>query len=115
MPDDHYSITRVPRPDAATAHFRLSGTLDIGARRALRAALSDAVGEAGVTAIVVDLGDVTFLDSEALAGLIEGCNEARRAGLRFALEGARGLVRRVLEVTGTIALFGPAGTASSSH
>jgi len=113
VPDDHYSIIREPRPDAATAaYFRLSGTLDIGARRALRSAFSDVVGEAGVSAIVVDLADVTFLDSEALAGLIEGCNEARQAGLRFIVEGAQGLVHRVLVVTGTLALFGPAGAES---
>ena len=106
MPDDYYSITRDPgvRPDG-TVHVRLAGTLDIGARPDLHGALAAVAGEPGVTAVRVDLSGVTFLDSEALAGLIQGFEEARRAGLDFAVAGAQGLVHRVLAVTGTLALF----------
>ena len=106
MPDDYYSITREPgvRPDG-TVDVRLNGTLDIGARPGLHGALAAVAGEPGVTAVRVDLSEVTFLDSEALAGLIQGFTEARRAGLDFAVVGAQGLVHRVLVVTGTLALF----------
>jgi anti-anti-sigma factor len=106
VPDDYYSISRepAPRPDG-TAHFRLSGTLDIGARLDLRQALTEVLEDPAVRGVSVDLADVTFLDSEALAGLIEGCTEARRAGRRFTASGARGLVHRVLVVTGTLELF----------
>jgi anti-sigma B factor antagonist len=115
VPDDYYSITPLPRPDLdGTAFFRLTGSLDIGARHDLREAFSRAAAEPGVTGIVVDLADVTFLDSEALAGLIEGFTEARRAGLRFAVEGARGLVHRVLVVTGTLAFFTDAQPGAAS-
>jgi anti-sigma B factor antagonist len=104
--DDYYSITREPGVGAdGTSYFRVSGTLDIGARLDLREAFTDVVGQAGVTAIEVNLADVTFLDSEALAGLIEGFAAARQAGLRFAAVGAQGLVHRVLAVTGTLAFF----------
>jgi anti-sigma B factor antagonist len=62
-----------------------------------------------VSRIEVDLSQVTFLDSEALAGLIQGYDAARRAGRDFAAVGAQGLVHRVLVVTGTLGLF--TGTA----
>ena len=105
MPEDYYSITREALRRDGTAYVRLGGTLDIGARLDLCETFAEAREEPGVTAIVADLADVTFLDSEALAGLIEGFNEARRAGLRFQAVGARGLVHRVLAVTGTLAFF----------
>jgi anti-sigma B factor antagonist len=109
VPDDYYSISRErPLGPDGTAYFRLSGTFDIGARQDLRDALGEATDDQAVRAIEVNLADVTFLDSEALAGLIEACTGARRAGLRFAAVGAQGLVHRVLVVTGTLTLFGGA-------
>ena len=53
----------------------------------------------------MDLSEVTFLDSEALAGLITGFTAAREAGCRFTAGGAQGLTQRVLTVTGTLAFF----------
>jgi anti-anti-sigma factor len=82
------------------ALLQLSGELDLDARDDLRAAIVQSVSAgSGVT---VDLSDATFLDSEALSALIDGYHAARLAGLPFRLTGARGHVRRVLEVTGVL-------------
>lgn len=105
---DYYAITRetsTPRDGAgAVAHLRLSGSLDIGAREDLTEAIGDAVGEE-CAEIVVDLADVTFLDSEALAGLIVGCTNARRRGVGFRVSRVHGIVHRVLTVTGTLPIL----------
>lgn len=103
MRDRYYRIDVLgPRDGLAT--IRLGGSLDIGAREDLR----DAIGGIAATTVLVDLGAVRFLDSEALAGLIEGFLKARESGVDIRAVNARGIVLRVLEVTGTLELFGPA-------
>jgi anti-anti-sigma factor len=102
--EQYYSIdTFVPSGGIGT--LRLGGSLDIGARQNLRAAIIDAGAAGGVETVLVDLGGVTFVDSEALAGLIEGFLEARATGVGVRAVNANGIVRRVLDVTGTLQLF----------
>ena len=86
-----------------TALLRLSGELDINTRDDLREALVAAVGTGDV---VIDLDEVTFIDSEALGALIEGYNAARANGTGFRLINAHGLVDRVLSVSGVLDIFG---------
>jgi anti-sigma B factor antagonist len=97
----YFSITRKQTSGRRPlALLELSGELDIAARDDLRAAIVQAV-EAG-SGVTIDLGDTTFLDSEALSALIDGYHAAHAAGVPFKLTGARGPVRRVLEVTGVL-------------
>jgi anti-anti-sigma factor len=56
--------------------------------------------------VVVDLDRTTFIDSHCVAMLVTGFHEARDAGRGFALVRARGVVRRVLEVSGLAMLLG---------
>ena len=91
---DSYQIEQVLRP---------GGELDINARDDLRAMIFDALAAAG--RVVVDLGDVTFIDSEALGALIDGYNAAASTGAVFRVINARGAVARVLNVSGAQELF----------
>ena len=83
-----------------TAVVRLAGELDLDARDELCQVIQQAVGDRRSRAVTVDLGEVTFLDSEALGVLIEGWNTAQRASKIFQVVTARGIVRRVLDVAG---------------
>ncbi|MEU4238704.1 STAS domain-containing protein [Actinoplanes sp. NPDC026619] len=100
---DSYKIGQERAADGAGALLHISGELDITARddlhESIRAALD--VGD-----VVIDLGDVTFLDSEALGSLIDGYNEARRRSAGYQVVNAQGLVARVLQVSGAQDLFG---------
>ena len=96
--DDAYAIT-------TELAVRLSGELDINARDELTALLLDAAA-GPVRSIVVDLADTEFMDSEAVAALVDGYTAAREAGKSFRLAGAQGLVGRVLEVAGLLRLAG---------
>jgi anti-sigma B factor antagonist len=87
------------------AVVRLAGDFDINARDEMRAALLDAVRAAGPTEVVVDFDEAAFLDSEAMGALIEGLNAGREVGVPLRIVNARGLVHRVLDVSGVLALF----------
>jgi anti-sigma B factor antagonist len=54
------------------------------------------------TSMIVDLSDVTFLDSSGLRALIDADITAMRFGGRVVIVGARGIVRRCLEVSGVL-------------
>ena len=82
---------------------RLGGELDLYNAAQVRAALVDACAQAPER-IVVDLGEVEFLDSTALSVLIE--TRARmnnRGGLMLAAPGLE--TRRALQISGLDQLF----------
>ena len=87
------------------AVIRLAGDFDINARDEMRAALLDAVETAGPAEVVIDFAEAAFLDSEAMGALIEGLNAGNQAGVPLRIVNARGLVHRVLDVSGVLALF----------
>jgi anti-anti-sigma factor len=95
----HYQIVR------ETAVVRLAGDFDINARDEMRAALLDAVQAAGPGEVVIDFDRAAFLDSEAMGALIEGLNAGREAGVPLRIVNAHGIVRRVLDISGMLALF----------
>jgi anti-anti-sigma factor len=86
------------------AVVRLSGDFDINARDEMRTALLEAVRSAPAE-VVIDFDAAVFLDSEAMGALIEGLNAGREAGVPLRIVNAHGLVHRVLDVSGVLALF----------
>ncbi len=102
---DSYQIGQERAADGTAVLLRLTGELDINARDELRDAIQAALDDDAAD-IVIDLGGVTFLDSEALGGLIDGYNAAQARTVGFRVVNARGLVDRVLSVSGALDLFG---------
>lgn len=78
----------------------LSGELDVAVAADLREQLDRLIGRAPAPAIVLDLADVTFLDSVILGVLISAVHRARDAGGDLELCGVRPSVRRVFTITG---------------
>ena len=76
----------------------LTGELDLYNAPALREALLDAAGRAP-RRLVVDLSDVTFVDSTALGALVQA-RSALADGSDFALAAPGLEARRALEVSG---------------
>jgi len=99
---DSYEIGAERAADGAATILRVSGELDINARDDLREALLMALADGDV---VVDLHDVSFLDSEALGALIDGFNVSRERGAGFRVLNSHGVVDRVLTVSGAKDLF----------
>jgi anti-sigma B factor antagonist len=90
-------VTGVDSRDGAVV-VSLTGELDLYNAEEVRSALLEAcAGEPEV--LVVDLGEVTFIDSTALGMLIEARSRmADRKGFRLAAPGIE--TRRALEVSG---------------
>ena len=75
---------------------RLRGELDVLNASRLR----DALIEVGHSRVVVDLSDVSFIDSSGMASLLGARQAITDAGNQFVVRGATGIVRRVIELTG---------------
>lgn len=84
----------------------LSGEFDITAREELAEVLRARVADAGAAGVTVDLDATTFLDSEAMAALIEGYNAARAAGKPFGIVNPHGVIERSLHIAGLFDLPG---------
>ena len=92
-----HPVREIVEQDAAVI-VRLAGELDLYNADVVRAALSDATGREPER-VVVDLGEVAFLDSTALGVLIEARGKlANRRGFLLAAPGLE--ARRALEVSG---------------
>jgi anti-sigma B factor antagonist len=91
------------RPDERTAVISIAGELDLATAPQLKWRLVDAL-EAGLSAIVVDLGDVTFMDSTAL-GVLVGVRRGLDVGARLAIVCTHPGVLNIFQVAGLDGAF----------
>ncbi|HXF71237.1 MAG TPA: STAS domain-containing protein [Actinomycetota bacterium] len=92
------------RDEAGWTILRAAGEVDLYTAPRLRERLLGAI-EGGATRVVVDLVDVSFMDSSGLGVLIGGLRRLRERGGELALVCGEGAVRRVLAITGLDQLF----------
>jgi anti-anti-sigma factor len=85
----------------------LEGELDMAATVAVREAVDDS---AGATGVVLDVAEVTFVDSSMLKELLRAGAELSRYDTRLVLAGVPPAVRRLLDLTRTAQLFTEART-----
>lgn len=103
-PELRVTLDSAPTSADSGPVLKVSGEVDIQTSPILDEHLKRAQAE-GVSSIVVDLGEVTFLDSTGLSVLIAGLKRCQSAGGNMRLVAPRPNVRRVLEVTGLLDAF----------
>ena len=81
-----------------------AGELDVNTAPELREQLARLVNE-GARQIVVELSDVSFVDSTALSVLVSALKRLRQADGDLQLASPTPSVRRVFEITGLTRLF----------
>jgi anti-sigma B factor antagonist len=91
--------TRVEEHDGV-AVMALSGELDKATVPILRENLAPLEGN-GVSTIVLDLRDLTFIDSSGLLAFLEARRRAMSNGHRLVMSGASSAAQRLFELTGT--------------
>jgi anti-sigma B factor antagonist len=101
MDKQEFAVERSDGADRTTVTVR--GDVDLGTVDALGQALEQATREGGQ--VVIDMTDVTFLDSTGVRVLVEAYRSAQRHGGVLYVHGARHWVARVLEVTGVARLL----------
>jgi anti-anti-sigma factor len=90
-------------PSAGTCTLFLSGEADLAV--ADRIVEVGTAGLEGTMLLVIDLADLTFLDSAALGALVELHDRAEAAHKRLVLSRTPGLVQQLLAVTGQGEMF----------
>lgn len=78
----------VEQHDSAVSVVHLGGRLDITSAAEAKRLFAETV-EGGISRLVVDLADITFIDSSGLSALVSGLRTSRQAGgdLRIAAAG----------------------------
>lgn len=89
----------------------VEGDLDLAARSALVGHVDLLLDDSAVTGIVVDVAAVEFIDSSCIGALV-GCKlNAEKRGRTLHVQGARGQVDEVFDMTGvTTILTRPVGS-----
>ena len=85
--------------DSGRCVVRVSGAIDVQSRGALLSAGRAAL-ETDAPTLVLDLGEVTFLDSTGIGALVELSHDAEDAEVGFALRDPSVRVIRILQMTG---------------
>lgn len=100
MPDDWSAFELAEEPLGATGiYLTVAGELDIATAPDLRDRLMAAI-KRGVTGVVVDLREVTFMDSVAMAAILHARTQLGGRG-RFAIVlGADSYTQLVFEIAG---------------
>ena len=93
------SLTVANGPDGVIV---VHGDIDVAGGPILEAAILDREGNGPV---VIDLGDVFFIDSSGLRSLLGASRRARTGGTTVVLRNVGSEVMRLLEITGTTEHF----------
>lgn len=89
------------RREIGTWRVRGRGELDVATASRLEAVLSPLV-DSSASLVVLDLTDVSFLDSSGLRTIVRTATSLEDGGGRLVIDGASAAVSRVLEVTGLL-------------
>jgi anti-anti-sigma factor len=93
-----FSIDRHPVNDGVL-RLALTGEVDLANSDVLADAISTAIKTWSVAEVVVDLDQVTFLDSTGISVLMTGYNLAADYGVAYFVVNPHDLVRRTLHIT----------------
>lgn len=102
-PPPAFAIEELDAPEGVLL-LELTGEVDLATSGRFRSHVDEA-RERGASTVVVDLSEVTFVDSTMLRELLRAHNETRDSGGRLVLVGAQAAVLRLLELTGTTEVF----------
>ena len=102
VPEPHFVIG-VTRENRA-AVVRIEGEIEFATAPRLRATLLD-LAQDGAAPVVVDLAQVTFLDSAGISLLIQAKKRLASGDSDLVLRAPQPHIRRVLEISGVTELF----------
>lgn len=90
---------------AEAAIVRVTGDADMASSTLLRNAILDLLENCSQGRVIVSMAGTTYIDSSAVASLVEGLQLATRRKVRFCLAGLNEAPLQVLRVTRLIDVF----------
>lgn len=109
--DANFDVSRAVRDGIPVLTVR--GEIDVSTAPELRERLLE-VAENGAPVVVVDLSDVSFVDSTALGVLVSGVKRFRSEGGDLRLVVTQPHISKVLEITGLNDVFAIYATADDA-
>jgi anti-sigma B factor antagonist len=103
-----FAVEPQPAP-VGVLMLRLAGELDLACGDAFRERVERGLAQ-GARSAVLDMSDVAFMDSSMLRELLRARAEMTGRGGELFLVDVGAAVRRLLELTGTSAMFAHVGT-----
>ncbi|MFB9895154.1 STAS domain-containing protein [Planobispora takensis] len=104
-PERRQPLTVAVSEHAGVLVARVSGDVDQSTAPLLRRHLHPLWGCSGVRALVLDMGEVSFIDSTGVGELIAVLRRCEELAMALALSGVHGIVARVLTITGLTRAF----------
>jgi anti-sigma B factor antagonist len=83
----------------------VTGEVDIATADLLTDTITDLITAGHVAELIIDLDQVTFLDSTGINSLIRGHNLAVAFGIAYLVTNPHKMVRQVLDITGVLHLL----------
>ena len=77
------------------------GAVDIATCGELESRLREVI-ESGATIVVLDLGEIDFIDSSGIRVIVRGARHLQERGGRLLVENTSGATQRILEITGIL-------------
>ncbi len=90
------ALSSLVTEDGEAATLALTGELDLDSTPAIEVALAEALGH--YSRIVLDLDELTFMDSTGIAALVRIKRESERRGVEVTVRLGRSPARRVLDL-----------------
>jgi anti-sigma B factor antagonist len=101
---DHVRVSWEPATDDS-ARMKVAGEVDFNNAVAVREVGMEAMSRPGCHRLAIDISEVTFLDSEAVATLVALRNTATKKGMTLVVVDLSSPVRQLFEVTGLDQVF----------
>jgi anti-sigma B factor antagonist len=102
-PPPAFRMEQEPGPPGVVL-LALAGEIDLATSGQFRGAIDRALSTPG-SSVVIDMTDVTFMDSTMLRELLRAHKDVDAGGGRLVIAGVQAAVRRLFELTGTSGLF----------
>lgn len=93
------------RRQGKTTIFDLSGVIDFANSPKVRDSVLREIRESNTPRVMMNLGEIRYLDSSGVAALVEGLKASRDLGSRFILFGLSTSAREVLQLSRLIKVF----------
>ena len=99
---EKFEIEIATSDDATRAVLTVGGEIDVGSAHEIDAVVAVVAGWSETKDVVLELSNVSFIDSSGVAALLRCRQELDKANIALSVVGARGLPLTVLEITGVL-------------